>query len=110
MYGLEDDEALNQPLGSLLCEVGRCVCFPNIFQHQVAPFRLADASRPGARKVSAISLVQPNLCVLSTRNVSPQQQTWHDVASGIGSHVLGEVKRQLGAMRGIPVSHAAALT
>jgi Protein of unknown function (DUF4246) len=109
MYGLVDDEAMNQPLGSLLCEPGRCVCFPNIIQHQVAPFRLADASRPGVRKIVAVFLVDPNVRVLSTRDVPPQQQSWHDAASGIGSLVPEEVKRKLDAMRDFPISHAAAL-
>jgi Protein of unknown function (DUF4246) len=109
MYGPVDCEPPPEPLGSVLCKAGWCVCFPNLFQHQVAPFRLADASRPGVRKVAAVFLVDPNVRVLSTRDVPPQQQSWHDAASGLGSLVPEEVKTKLDAMRDFPISHAAAL-
>jgi hypothetical protein len=34
VYGLEGDEALNQPLGSLITQADRMIAFPNILQHQ----------------------------------------------------------------------------
>ena len=33
VYGLQSEEALNQPLGSVITQAGRCIAFPNLFQH-----------------------------------------------------------------------------
>jgi len=42
----------------------------------VQPFRLADSSRPGHRKILALFLVGPFLRVIGTANVPPQQKDW----------------------------------
>jgi hypothetical protein len=73
VYGLNDREALNQVLGSAETRAGRALAFPNILQHRVGPFRLADPSRPGHRKILAFFLVDPSARIVSTSDVPPQQ-------------------------------------
>jgi hypothetical protein len=73
VYGLRDEDALNQLLGSAATPEGRCLAFPNILQHRVSAFRLADPTRPGHRKILAFFLVDPSEPVVSTSDVPPQQ-------------------------------------
>ncbi|WP_030857031.1 DUF4246 domain-containing protein [Streptomyces sp. NRRL F-2747] len=80
VYGLEDEDALNQVLGSTSTPAGRCLAFPNILQHRVSPFRLTDATRPGHRKILAFFLVDPSETIVSTSDVPPQQP-WSDAST-----------------------------
>ncbi|OLZ73733.1 hypothetical protein AVW11_01250 [Streptomyces amritsarensis] len=80
VYGLEDEDALNQVLGSASTPAGRCLAFPNILQHRVGDFRLADPTRPGHRKILAFFLVDPSETIVSTSDVPPQQP-WADTAT-----------------------------
>jgi hypothetical protein len=73
VYGLDNEYALNQVLGSAETRPGRALAFPNILQHRVDPFRLADPSRPGHRKILAFFLVDPSVTIVSTSDVPPQQ-------------------------------------
>lgn len=73
VYGLDDEDPLNQVLGSAPTPAGRCLAFPNILQHRVGSFRLKDASRPGHRKILAFFLVDPSATIVSTSDVPPQQ-------------------------------------
>ncbi|MFF8805500.1 DUF4246 domain-containing protein [Streptomyces omiyaensis] len=73
VYGLENEDALNQLLGSAATPEGRCLAFPNILQHRVGSFRLADPTRPGHRKILAFFLVDPEHPIVSTSDVPPQQ-------------------------------------
>ncbi|MGQ5637760.1 MULTISPECIES: DUF4246 domain-containing protein [unclassified Streptomyces] len=73
VYGLEDEDALNQVLGSASTPAGRCLAFPNILQHRVGSFGLADPTRPGHRKILAFFLVDPSEKIVSTSDVPPQQ-------------------------------------
>ncbi|MGW8951889.1 DUF4246 domain-containing protein [Streptomyces sp. NPDC055709] len=73
VYGLEDEDALNQILGSASTPAGRCLAFPNILQHRVDSFRLTDTTRPGYRKILAFFLVDPSEKIVSTSDVPPQQ-------------------------------------
>ncbi|MFD8098046.1 DUF4246 domain-containing protein [Nocardia fluminea] len=73
VFGLADEDALNQDLGSVLARMGRCVAFPNIFQHRVAPFQLQDPTRNGHRKILAFFLVDPATTITSTSDIPPQQ-------------------------------------
>lgn len=81
VYGLRDEGALNQPLGSIATSTpGRCVAFPNI-QHRVLPFGLADPSRPGRRSIVAFFLVDPaaaaDAAALTADTVPPQDAAWY---------------------------------
>ncbi|MER6155209.1 DUF4246 domain-containing protein [Streptomyces sp. NPDC001868] len=80
VYGLEDEDALNQMLGSAATPAGRCLAFPNILQHRVSPFRLMDHTRPGYRKILAFFLVDPSEKIVSTSDVPPQQP-WSDTST-----------------------------
>ncbi|MEV6575409.1 DUF4246 domain-containing protein [Streptomyces sp. NPDC051577] len=80
VYGLENEDALNQVLGSTSTPAGRCLAFPNILQHRVGSFRLADPTRPGHRKILAFFLVDPSERIVSTSDVPPQQP-WSDTST-----------------------------
>ncbi|MEU6058762.1 DUF4246 domain-containing protein [Streptomyces sp. NPDC047097] len=80
VYGLEDEDALNQPLGSAPTPAGRCLAFPNVLQHRVGSFRLADPTRPGHRKILVFFLVDPSETIVSTSDVPPQQP-WSDTST-----------------------------
>ncbi|MFF8934550.1 DUF4246 domain-containing protein [Streptomyces paradoxus] len=80
VYGLEDEDALNQVLGSASTPAGRCLAFPNILQHRVDSFRLLDPTRPGHRKILAFFLVDPSETIVSTSDVPPQQP-WSDTST-----------------------------
>ncbi|MEU5658429.1 DUF4246 domain-containing protein [Streptomyces sp. NPDC047737] len=80
VYGLEDEDALNQTLGSASTPAGRCLAFPNILQHRVGSFRLADPARPGCRKILAFFLVDPSERIVSTSDVPPQQP-WSETST-----------------------------
>ncbi|WP_181786009.1 DUF4246 domain-containing protein [Streptomyces phytophilus] len=73
VYGLENEGALNQLLGSAPTPAGRCLAFPNVLQHRVGEFRLADPARPGHRKILVFFLVDPSENIVSTSDVPPQQ-------------------------------------
>ncbi|KAF9929591.1 hypothetical protein FBU30_001432 [Linnemannia zychae] len=76
LYGVTNYDPLVQYLDGIVTKEDRCIVFPNIFQHQVQPFRLADPTKPGSRKILAFFLVNPDEPVLSTTNVPPQQRSW----------------------------------
>ncbi|MET9675638.1 DUF4246 domain-containing protein [Streptomyces sp. NPDC006482] len=80
VYGLENEDALNQVLGSASTPAGRCLAFPNILQHRVDSFRLTDPTRPGYRKILAFFLVDPSEKIVSTSDVPPQQP-WSDTST-----------------------------
>ncbi|MGW1181424.1 DUF4246 domain-containing protein [Streptomyces drozdowiczii] len=80
VYGLEDEDELNQLLGSASTPAGRCLAFPNVYQHRVGSFRLADPARPGHRKILAFFLVDPSETIVSTSDIPPQQP-WSDTST-----------------------------
>ncbi|THA46490.1 DUF4246 domain-containing protein [Streptomyces sp. A1136] len=87
VYGLRDEDALNQVLGSVPTPAGRCLAFANVLQHRVDAFRLADPTRPGHRKILAFFLVDPAEQIVSTSDVPPQQP-W----SGTSTMTLDQAK------------------
>ena len=76
VYGMSDECALNQVIGSVITSENRCIAFPNVLQHQVQPFTLEDPTKGGHRKILALFLVDPNERVISTKVVPPQQEDW----------------------------------
>ena len=70
------DSPCVQVIGDVITKTHRCVAFPNLYQHQVQPFRLEDPSKPGHRKILVFFLVDPTQKVLSATNVAPQQGEW----------------------------------
>ena len=87
---------------------GRLLVFPNVLQHRVLPFSLADVTRPGHRKILALFLVDPNIPIPSTANIPPQQRDWwaqkinHDRALSKLPQELAE--RVYDAVRDFPIS------
>ncbi|PYH42267.1 DUF4246 domain-containing protein [Aspergillus saccharolyticus JOP 1030-1] len=81
-----------QDLGSVVCTEGRLVTFPNTVQHRVAPFALADPTKPGHRKILALFLIDPHRRVISTANVAPQQAEWAKDGQSQGLMTLQEAK------------------
>nr|GAT49900.1 predicted protein [Mycena chlorophos] len=77
LYGMQRDSHCVQDIGSITTPSGRALAWPNIYQHCVAPFRLADSTRPGHRKIMAIFLVDPSLDPIpSATTIPPQQSEW----------------------------------
>jgi hypothetical protein len=76
MFGLGRGDRSVQDLGSVLTREDRFIAFPNGFQHRVGSFKLADATKPGHRKILALFLVAPTCPIISTANVPPQQREW----------------------------------
>ncbi|KAF8972573.1 hypothetical protein BDZ97DRAFT_1913065 [Flammula alnicola] len=76
VFGCMRDGPTIQDVGGVdTCE-GRLLTFPNILQHRVGPFKLADPTKPGHRKIVALFLVDPNIKVISTAHVPCQRQDW----------------------------------
>jgi len=91
-----------QYLGEVATTQGRCIAFPNLYQHQVQPFELVDPTKPGHRKIIALFLVDPHLEKPrpSTTNVPPQRLDWirealFDVARAPGDRPLKKLPNEL---------------
>lgn len=76
IYGITNSDPKIQNLGRILTSESRLLCFPNVMQHRVSPFRLTDPSQPGHRKLLALFLVDPHIKIISTENIPPQQLAW----------------------------------
>ncbi|RGP68738.1 duf1665 domain containing protein [Fusarium sporotrichioides] len=77
-FAIEKDGDRQQDIGSVHTKSGRAIFFPNLVQHRVTPFELADKTKPGYRKILALFLVDPAIPIISTSNVPPQQKHWWD--------------------------------
>lgn len=89
VYGLTKNEQTGltettQVIGGVVCREGRLVAFPNVVQHKVSPFSLADRSKSGHRKILALFLVDPHRRIISSANVPPQQENWKAKAGELG--------------------------
>ncbi|KAI0643491.1 hypothetical protein C8Q79DRAFT_915558 [Trametes meyenii] len=76
VYGFSGGDPMNQEIGHVVAEEDKCVSFPNVYQHHVDSFELADKSKPGYRKILCFFLVDPLERILSTTDVPPQQADW----------------------------------
>ncbi|GAA5840534.1 hypothetical protein JCM11251_007611 [Rhodosporidiobolus azoricus] len=103
VFGVEDEGPCVQDFGALSTAEGRCICFPNIYQHRVSPFSLADKTRPGYRKILVFFLVDPlksaSGAVISTSRVPYQQRDW--VARELARAVKESAEES--AVRKVPV-------
>ncbi|KAJ1885925.1 hypothetical protein LPJ66_009885, partial [Kickxella alabastrina] len=70
------DVPLIQEIGRVEAKRGRCVVFPNMYQHCVEGFQLKDPKRSGCRKIFAFFFIDPTTRIPSTEIVPPQQQEW----------------------------------
>ncbi|KAI8320677.1 hypothetical protein GQ54DRAFT_263149 [Martensiomyces pterosporus] len=71
-----DFVTLEQRAGQVEIKSGRCICFPNTYQHKVSGFKLADPTKPGHRKVIEFFFIDPATRIPSTEIVPPQQMDW----------------------------------
>lgn len=76
IFGCQNEGPSVQYIGDILAKEGRMVTFPNILQHRVLPFKLADPTKPGHRKTLALFLVDPHVQVISSTNVPCQRRDW----------------------------------
>ena len=76
IFGCVNEDGAVQKIGSVETREGRLLTFPNILQHRVEPFKLADPTKCGHRKIVALFLVDPNIKITSTAHVPCQQQEW----------------------------------
>lgn len=100
LFDIERDGPGIQDIGRVLTREGRLLAFPNVLQHQVQPFQLADPTKPGHRKILALFLVDPFQRVISTANVPPQQREWwadalHQESEGGLSGLPAELRQQV---------------
>ncbi|KAJ2923671.1 hypothetical protein H1R20_g13422, partial [Candolleomyces eurysporus] len=101
IFGCEQDEAKVQMVGAVKTLEDRLITFPNILQHQVQPFELADRTKPGHRKIVALFLVDPNVRVVSTASVPCQQLEWWKEANIAQSAQVPHSSRSL--LESLPV-------
>ncbi|KAJ7688952.1 hypothetical protein B0H17DRAFT_645604 [Mycena rosella] len=77
LYGMDRDSECIQEIGAMVTKAGRALSWPNLFQHCVSPFKLADPCKQGHRKILAIFLVNPTVDpIVSATDVPPQQAEW----------------------------------
>lgn len=96
IFGLDPAGPLVQYLGRIVTKEGRLLTFPNILQHRVGPFELADHSKPGHRKILALFLVDPSRRIISTANVPPQQMDWwYERSDLLGSTLKNKLPPEL---------------
>ncbi|KAJ5670593.1 uncharacterized protein N7477_005956 [Penicillium maclennaniae] len=86
----DNPNGMTQELGEVVCRENRLLTFPNVLQHRVSPFSLADRSRPGHRKILALFLVDPHVRIISSANIPPQQEEWSQGRQGLIDGLLRE--------------------
>ncbi|KIO23097.1 hypothetical protein M407DRAFT_27424 [Tulasnella calospora MUT 4182] len=84
-----------QVLGSVKTLPGRSIAFPNIYQSRITPFELLDRSKPGYRRILALSLVDPECTIPSTTNISPQQTDWTREAIGTTGTLFAKLPMEI---------------
>lgn len=98
IYGCKQNGPAIQYIGDVVTKEGRLLAFPNIFQHRVGPFRLADKTKAGHRKILALFLVDPHIKIISSANVPCQQKEWwaHELrAKGVFSMLPNELVKEV---------------
>ncbi|KAG9012312.1 oligomeric, coiled-coil, peripheral membrane protein, partial [Tulasnella sp. 427] len=94
-YGLDRSTKANQVLGAVETTAGRCIAFPNTYQHQVSSFELDDPSKPGHRKIVALFLVDPEYTIPSTSHIAPQQSEWAQEAMNATGTLFSKLPLEL---------------
>ncbi|OAJ39247.1 hypothetical protein BDEG_23109 [Batrachochytrium dendrobatidis JEL423] len=78
VYDIDQESPQNQYIGSLEVSNGRCVVYPNRYQHKEQSFELADPTQPGHCKILTFFVVNPACRIVSTAHVAPQQPQWYN--------------------------------
>ncbi|KAJ7183246.1 hypothetical protein C8R46DRAFT_511843 [Mycena filopes] len=97
LFGILRDQACAQDVGFVRTKADRCVAFPNLYQHQVSPFKLVDKTKPGVRKILVFFLVDPTISIISATSVPPQQTevVKHILRSQVSSSRLSSLPIEL---------------
>ncbi|KAJ6542721.1 hypothetical protein B0H19DRAFT_1171611 [Mycena capillaripes] len=96
LYGMDRDSDCVQDIGAVVTKAGRALSWPNLFQHCVSAFKLADRTKPGHRKILAVFLVDPTKDrIVSATDVPPQQAEWAAEALEEACPPLRELPREL---------------
>ncbi|KAJ2430598.1 hypothetical protein IWW41_003211 [Coemansia sp. RSA 2522] len=115
-YGLAvdefgDDVSLVQEVGDVQVKNGRCVVFPNTYQHQMSGFKLVDPTKPGHCKILTFFFIDPTTRIPSTEIVPPQQREWWSgtvMEQGALGRLPALLKDQIGNHVDFPISLAEA--
>ena len=76
-WGLQTGDPCHQYIGAVPLRQGRCIAFPNIYQHHLTPFSLTDPLKEGHQRIIGLYLVDSSTAPLaSTHRVPPQQKAW----------------------------------
>ncbi|OAJ43364.1 hypothetical protein BDEG_26731 [Batrachochytrium dendrobatidis JEL423] len=78
VYGIDQESRRNQYIGSLELPNGRCVVYPNRYQHKEQSFELADPTQSGHCKILTFFVVNSVCRIVSTAHVAPQQPQWYN--------------------------------
>ncbi|OAJ44193.1 hypothetical protein BDEG_27457 [Batrachochytrium dendrobatidis JEL423] len=78
VYGIDQESPHSQYIGSLELPNGRCLVYPNRYQHKEQSFELADPTQPGHCKILTFFVVDPACRIVSTAHVAPQQPQWYN--------------------------------
>ncbi|KAK6091505.1 hypothetical protein MT418_008013 [Batrachochytrium dendrobatidis] len=78
VYGIDQESPQNQYIGLLEVSNGRCVVYPNRYQHKEQSFELANLTQPGHCKILTFFVVNPFRRIVSTAHVAPQQPQWYN--------------------------------
>ncbi|KAK6091130.1 hypothetical protein MT418_8612 [Batrachochytrium dendrobatidis] len=78
VYDIDQESPQSQYIGSLEASNGRCVVYPNRYQHKEQSFELADPTQPGHCKILTFFVVNPACRIVSTAHVAPQQSQWYN--------------------------------
>ncbi|KAJ3148924.1 hypothetical protein HDU89_004506 [Geranomyces variabilis] len=90
-FGMVDEDQGNQYLGEINLVPGRCVAFPNVYQHRFSAISLLDRTQNGHSTLISFLLIDPTRRITSTLQVPPQQPDWTDLAtSGVDDDALVE--------------------
>ncbi|ONH66703.1 hypothetical protein BON22_3575 [Cyberlindnera fabianii] len=82
IFGLQEEQLLVRNIGEVTSETNKVVIWPNLFQHHVERFELADKSKKGHRKIMCFFICDPyNDQVLATDKVPMQRKDWWDDAT-----------------------------
>ncbi|KAF3920641.1 hypothetical protein ABW21_db0205378 [Orbilia brochopaga] len=75
VHNMNQDGKAVQRVGSIVTKENRAIAFPNVYQHRVQSFKLADPTKPGYRKILVFFLCDPSggHDIPTTRTVLPQQ-------------------------------------
>ncbi|KIL63838.1 hypothetical protein M378DRAFT_650997 [Amanita muscaria Koide BX008] len=109
VFGCQDRGPAIQDIGSVLTKEGRLITFPNMLQHKVQPFELADPTKPGHQKILALFLVDPCVNIIPTANVPCQRKDWWRRAIKEEETLLGKLPLELkddvyGMVEDFPIS------